>query len=289
LPDSVLLSRVPIQVCAVLFVIGSLLWLAQVLIPWSGWLTSLAFTAVVALYVENATQVTHVAHVTNMFLLLHALWYHFYRHEISAALVAGCFWSEPLYPRWVHALAVFYLGLFYGLSGLGKLMTSGLGWANGVSLQLWTNLWGEQNSLWARFILEHRQLAVAMQVATLFGESSGLLAIVSRRLRPSIGLTLIGFHVGAICVFKWGFHANAVMLALFFLPCDRWVAALIDRLERRAGPPRQVRYPANLWGRFRQALRVRLDVLERCRPEAAPVPSQTNDLDRTILRSRGRS
>jgi hypothetical protein len=266
LPDSVLLSPLPIQVCASLFVLGSFLWLAQLAIPWSGWLTSLAFTAVVALYVENATQVTHVAHVTNVLLLLHALWYHFYRREIRAALAAGCFWSTPLYPRWVHALAVFYLGLFYGLSGLMKLLTSGPGWANGVSLQLWTNLWGEPGSLWTGLIREHRWVAVAMQSATLLGESSGLLAIFLPRLRPFIGLMLIGFHVGAICVFKWGFHANMVMLALFFLPCDRWVAALVARLERKAPEPRVIRYPAGWWGQLRKAVRARLDVLERCRP-----------------------
>src|SRR5207248_767783 len=171
-----------IQVCAVLFVAGSLLWLAQVVIPWSGWLTSLSFTAVVALYVENAVQVTHVAHVTNMLLLLHALWYHFDAREIRASLRAGRFWSTPLYPRWVHALAVCYLGLFYGMSGLLKFLTSGFGWANGVSLQLWTNLWGERGSFWTHLILEHRSVAGAMQAATLLGESSGFLAIFFPRL-----------------------------------------------------------------------------------------------------------
>lgn len=266
LPDSVLLSPLSIQVSGVLFTLGSLLWLAQVFVPWSGWLTSLAFTAVVALYVENATQVTHVAHVTNMLLLLHALWYHLYRNEIRGSLATGCFWSTALYPRWVHAAGVFYLGLFYGMSGLLKLLTSGPGWANGVSLQLWAHLWGEQDSVWTRFILEHRSLAVAMQYATLVGESSGLLAIFSRRLRPFIGLTLIGFHVGAICVFKWGFHANALMLALFFLPCDRWVGALVERWQREAPPPRTIRYPAGWWGQFRKGVRARLDILQRCSP-----------------------
>ena len=105
---------------------------------------------VVALYVENVTQVTHVAHVTNMLLLLHALWYQCYHREIRAALLQRRFWTTRLYPQWVHALGVFYLGLFYGLSGLMKLLTSGPSWANGVSLQLWTNLWGDPDSLLPR-------------------------------------------------------------------------------------------------------------------------------------------
>jgi Vitamin K-dependent gamma-carboxylase len=236
LPNSVLLERHVLHVCGVLFVVGSILWLLQWFVPWSGWLTSLSFTAVVALYVENMTQVTHVAHVANMMLLLHALWYQCYHREIRAALRERRFWTSKLYPRWVHALGVLYLGLFYGLSGLMKLLTSGPGWANGVSLQLWTRLWGDKNSPFTALILEHRWIAVALQYSTLIGETGGLLAIVSRLARPIIGLLLIGFHIGAISVFSWGFHANVAMLILFFFPCDRWIDALASRWEKRSSP-----------------------------------------------------
>lgn len=236
LPDAILLSRLSILILGGLFVLGSLLWLVQVWIPWSGWLTSLSFTGVVALYMENATQATHVAHATNMMLLLHALWYHCYRQEIRTAVAEGRFWTTPLYPRWVHALGVFTLGMLYGLSGLMKLLTSGVSWANGVSLQLWTNLWGDKGSLFTPLLLEHRWIARLLQIVTLVGETGGFLAIVCRWCRPVIGLMLIAFHVGAISVFRWGFHANLVLLILFFLPCDRWIPALVDFLERRARP-----------------------------------------------------
>ena len=228
LPAAVLTNLVVLHVAGVLFVAGSLLWAGRLLVPWSGWITSLSFTAVVALYMENMTQVTHVAHVTNMLLLLHALWYQSWSREIRTASRQGRFWTTRLYPRWVHALAVFYLGLFYGLSGLMKWCTSGPGWANGVSLQLWTHLFGDEQSPFKRLILEHRWMALALQYATLFGETAGLLAIVSRWARPVVGLMLIGFHIGAISVFSWGFHANVAMLFLFFFPCDRWVAALFN-------------------------------------------------------------
>jgi len=236
LPDAILLSRVSILILGGLFVLGSLFWLAQVWIPWSGWLTSLSFTGVVALYMENATQATHVAHATNMMLLIHALWYHCYRQEIRSALAEGRFWITLLYPRWVHALGVFTLGMLYGLSGLMKLLTSGVSWANGVSLQLWTNLWGDKGSLFTPLLLEHRWIARLLQLVTVVGETGGFLAIICRRCRPVIGLMLIAFHVGAISVFRWGFHANLVLLILFFLPCDRWVPALVDFWERRTRP-----------------------------------------------------
>jgi len=229
LPESVLRNLVVLRVCGGLFILGSLLWLSRLLLPWSGWLTSLSFTAVVALYVENMTQVTHVAHVTNMLLLLHALWYQCYHQEIRAALLQKRFWTTRLYPQWVHALGVFYLGLFYGLSGLMKLLTSGPNWANGVSLQLWTNLWGNPDSPFTTLILGQRWIALTLQYSTLIGETGGLLAIVSRWARPVIGLLLIGFHIGAISVFSWGFHANVAMLILFFFPCQRWINGLVDR------------------------------------------------------------
>ena len=96
-------------------------------LPWSGWLTALSFNAVVALYLENSSQETHVAHVAGGFLLIYALWYHFYRREIREADREGRFWRTALYPRWVYSLSVFYLGLFYGMSGFNKIAVSGVG------------------------------------------------------------------------------------------------------------------------------------------------------------------
>ena len=226
LPDWFLLNPIPMQLAGVLFTLGSILWAGGWLVPYSGWLTSLAFTIQVALYMENSTQATHVAHLTNMMLLLYAAWYQCLGQEIRAALRAGQFWTTPLYPQWVHTLAVFYIGLFYGMSGLMKLWTSGPGWANGLSLQLWVKLWGNPNSLATQLILDHRWMARLLQITTLVGETGGLLAIVSRPARIVVGLLLISFHVGAIAVFGWGFHANLILLALFFFPCDRWLTAL---------------------------------------------------------------
>jgi hypothetical protein len=265
LPDSILLSRAVFDACGVLFVIGAIFWGAQLLIPWSGWLTALSFTAVLALYMENAIQCTHVAHVTSMLLLLYALWYQLYARDIRGALREMRFWSTELYPRWVHSLSVFYLGLFYGLSGVNKLLASGPGWANGTALQLWTYLWGERGSPFTQVILWDRTLAQGMQWLTLIGETGGLVAIFSRRLRPLIGLLLISFHVAAISVFKWGFHANLFMLALVFLPFDYWVPRWVAWLEGRSGPPHVIQYPPTWWGTLRRGVRARLDVLSRAR------------------------
>jgi hypothetical protein len=233
LPDAILLNEYVFRTCGALFVAGAALWIVGRGLPWSSWLTTLGFTAVVALYLENASQVTHVAHLTNMLLIVYALWYHFYADEMRAATRAGRFWQMPMFPRWVYSLSVFSVGLFYGWSGLMKLVESGPAWANGVSLQLWVTLFGDPDSLWTRLILSDRRIAAAMQAATLFGETGGFVAIMSARLRPLIGLALIGFHVSAIRVFGWGFHANLLILILVFLPLYTAIPRWVQRWEQR--------------------------------------------------------
>jgi hypothetical protein len=235
LPDAILLShRVRIGF-GVLYALTGLLWLLRWGLPWSSWLCALSFLAVLCLYVENSSQVTHVAHLSAHLLLIQALWYQFYAWEIRQADARGRFWQTPLYPHWVHFLSVFAIGTFYGWSGLSKLLESGLGWANGLPLQLWANLWGEQQSLWTQLILADRRFAAILQATTLVGETAGFLAVVSRRARPWIGLLLIGFHIGQIAVFGWGFHANMLMLGLFFLPVEPLVNRWGERRETRKG------------------------------------------------------
>ncbi len=214
------------------FAVGASLWLAGRGVPWSSWLAALGFTALMALQMEGSCQTTHVAHATNLLLIVNALWYHCDGPEIRRARAAGRFWQTPLYPGWAYGLSVFCLGMFYGWSGLSKLKASGLAWPNGLSLQLWVRLWGDPDSWATRLILADRRLARFLQTTTLLGELGGLVAVVSRRLRPLVGLALIGFHGGAIAVFGWGFHANVVLLALVFLPFPEGIRWLLARQER---------------------------------------------------------
>ena len=234
LPDAILLNRGVLIACGVLFAAAALLWMRRVLIPWSSWTAALAFNAVIVLYHENSSQLTHVAHVAGAFLLIYALWYHFYAQEIRAADRERRFWQTALYPRWVYSLSVFYLGLFYGLSGFNKIAESGLFWANGLSLQLWVELFGDHHSIFTQMILSSRAMARAMQWTALLGECGGLVAIFSTRLRPLVGLALISFHIGQICIFGWGFHTNMLMLALVFLPVYQWTPRAVAWWENRS-------------------------------------------------------
>ena len=74
-----------------------------------------------------------------------------------------------------------------------------------------------------------------MQATALLGECGGLVAIFSARLRPLVGLALISFHIGQICIFGWGFHTNMLMLALVFLPVYQWTPRVVAWWEGTIG------------------------------------------------------
>ncbi len=261
LPASTLHARALSYVFGLLYLAGALLWIGQLGLPWAGWLTAISYNVAVSLFLENATQATHVGHITGMMLLLYAMWYHTCNKEIRAAVAAGQFWTTPLYPRWVYSAGAFYIGLFYGLSGLSKLLQSGTGWANGVSLQLWAELFGHKNNIFTQLILRSRWLAALMQWTALIGETSGLLAAFWPLSRPVVGLLLIGFHVGQICVFGWGFHANMLLIALHFLPVSDVLAWIVKPcLRPDSSAPRRLTFARNALGKLREGVAKRLNL-----------------------------
>jgi hypothetical protein len=208
----------------VVYVLGSITWITRKLVPFSSWATTAAFLAITALHLQFSQQATHVAHLPAMLMVVYALWYQLCAADIRKANREGRFLETPLYPRWVHGLSVYSVGVFYGWSGISKLLQSGIDWPNGVSLQLWASLWGNSHSFLTGLILANRRLATFLQWIVLIGELGAIPAIFFSKIRCWIGLVLIGFHLGQIAVFGWGFHANLILIALIFLPVDRWVA-----------------------------------------------------------------
>jgi|SRR5580692_1016869 putative Ca2+/H+ antiporter (TMEM165/GDT1 family) len=230
LPEAALHSERTIQIANYTFWIGSLLWLANLLLPWTSWLSCLSFMSVVALQFENSNGMHHAANMISGLLFVSAIWYHFYAREIRAAMSARALFRSPVYPRWVYLLSVCYVSLFYASAGFSKIATSGLGWVNGVSLQLWVFLWGDRTSTVATTILSSRNAATVFQGCTLLLEVSTILAIPFARLRPWIGLALLGFHHGISEVFHYEFDFNAILLALVLLPFLPVVSMLGKRI-----------------------------------------------------------
>ena len=58
---------------------------------------------------------------------------------------------------------------------------------------------------------------------TLVMETSGVLAVFPR-LRTWIGLALVGFYVGVLLTFDYGFQLNLLFTALYLLPVEPWVS-----------------------------------------------------------------
>lgn len=228
LPSSLLSSMAFYNVVRGVLLVATALWAVRVWIPVSCWATVFAFTLLWSLRMENLTNGAHIFNVTNMLLFVHAMWFHFYRHEIAAASRRGDFWSTPCYPRWVLLLCVFYLGWFHSMAGFTKIATSGLGWGDGVSLQLWVKLFGWEPSPFGQLILYDTRLTAWLQTGALVIECASVLCVLHRWLRYAVGLGLLGFYIGVLSTFvTFGFHFNAILVAWFLLPVDRWLGARV--------------------------------------------------------------
>ncbi len=218
--------------------ISAALWALRIWIPFSCWTTVACFTLMWSLRMENLTNGAHIFNVTNMLLVIHAMWFHFYRHEIRSGIQEGTFWTDKNYPRWVFWLCVFYLGWFHSLAGFTKLACCGPAWGNGTSMQLWVNLFGWKASPLAQVMLFDSRLTAVLQTGALVIECLSIVAIFHWALRYLVGFGLIGFYIGVLGTFvTFGFHFNAILVAMFLLPCDRLFGLNFDQTESPPSAP----------------------------------------------------
>lgn len=223
MPEKVVRSLIVYEVVRLLLIAGIIGWAFQKMLPFSCWLTVFSAHCLWALRMENVSSGAHVFHLTNWLLTIHALWIYFYTVPIKRALKEGEFWKKPLVPRWVFLLSVFYIGWFHSCAGIAKLSYSGLDWANGISLQLWTHQFAWRESPTSQLLLNSRLMTQMLQVGTLIFETTAILAIFHRHLRLLCGLALAGFYVGVLTSFvDFGFHMNFLLVLWFFLPIEEW-------------------------------------------------------------------
>jgi len=198
------------------------LWLFQRLLPFSAWLTAILFTLAWAVRLENMGKTIHVSHLTALLLWVLAWWRQETMAEFRAARAQGQSWSGLYYPEWVFQSCLVITALFYGWAGWSKLAASGLDWANGISMQIWTRLWGNPNFFATQWVLESRPISMFLQTLSLALEVFAPLAILPI-FRTWIGLGLIGMHLGIVTIFGWGFHGNMIFIALLMLPFRQWL------------------------------------------------------------------
>ena len=198
------------------------LWILQRLLPFSAWLTALLFTLAWAVRLENMGKTIHVSHLTALLLWVLAWWRQETIEEFQEARDQGQSWSGLFYPEWVFQSCLAITALFYGWAGWSKLASSGFDWANGISMQLWTRLWGNPHVFATHWVLESRPLSMFLQALSLVLEVLAPLAILGL-FRTWIGLGLIGMHLGIVTIFGWGFHGNMIIVALLMLPFRQWL------------------------------------------------------------------
>jgi hypothetical protein len=222
LPDAVLSSDAVAWSFRGLLWVGAILWALNRLLPLSPWMTVVGLTGLWSLHVENATNTNHCFHLANNLLAIYAIWATVDAREIRAAIREGRYWTTPLVPRWVTLGCIAYIGLFHTAAGLSKLWFSGAGWASGITLQLWTHLWGRPWMPTTQWILASRTFTQWLQIGTLVVETAGILAIFPR-LRTLIGLATLSFYAGVLLTFDYGFQFNALFTALYLLPVEWWL------------------------------------------------------------------
>ncbi|MCY2943882.1 MAG: hypothetical protein WCO91_04925 [Gemmataceae bacterium] len=198
------------------------LWLCQRCLPISPWLCAAFFTFAWAVRLENMGKTIHVSHLSALMLWILAWWRQTTLSEFRLAKAQGTPWSGLYYPEWVFQSCLLGVCFFYGWAGWSKLAESGLDWPNGISMQIWTRLWGNPHFFATQWILDSRPLAIVLQAMSIVFEVFAPLAILPR-CRFWIGLGLVAMHLGIITVFGWGFHGNMIFIALLMFPFRSWL------------------------------------------------------------------
>ncbi len=223
LPHAALASSIPFWICRGLLIAGGVSWFLQRGLPWSPWLTTAGFIGLWSMHIENTWAGAHIFHTSAMLIVLHAVWITLYSREIKAALREKRYWYAAIYPRWVFVAGLFYLGIFHTYAGLAKFAYSGVGWANGESLQLWAHMDGYRWSPATQLLLNSRTAAMGLQWLTLVAETGAVFAVPFRWSRILFGLLLVGFYCGVLLTFPYGFQFNLLLTAAYFLPLEEWL------------------------------------------------------------------
>ena len=96
LPTSFVESPIFFETMKWTYFVAAIFWFFNKLIPYSSWICTIGFTAVMGLYFENIYFSDHQGIMINMLMIIYCLWYHFYHRHIKEAIQAKNYWASPL-------------------------------------------------------------------------------------------------------------------------------------------------------------------------------------------------
>ncbi|GEM_PF-5385466 len=190
----------------IVFLVAGGLWSLNLLTPFTGWLTSLSYLLFTSMIFENSPGAErHSIHLVPMLFLIFSIYYQFYSQELKNSIsIPNGIKLDISGPRWCIDLLVFVIGINHSWAGFSKFLESGLGWSNGISLQLWVHMWGQDNYL-NDLIINSTRFAIFSQWSVIIVESSAVCAFFFRKNRVWWGLLLIFFHLVNQWMWGWNF------------------------------------------------------------------------------------
>ncbi|HEX8700403.1 MAG TPA: HTTM domain-containing protein [Myxococcaceae bacterium] len=150
-------------------------------------------------------------------------------------------WRKPALrqqwlPAWCTYLLRFQVGVVYVFAGLAKLTTDWL--VHAQPLQIWLS--ARTSMPWVGPFLEQRWVAYGAAWAGFLFDTTIVLFLLTRRLRPLAYVAVLGFHAATLALFPIGmFPVIMVTAALVFFDSawPRWLGERLRVLFRRDARP----------------------------------------------------
>lgn len=161
---------------------------------------------------------------------------------LALALAMVAFRGPGERRRFTMGFTYFFIGLGYTISGVCKLVGTGLTWPDGVHLWMWIHEKGIDAfakfgvmdfNLIQELALNHYWVATAFLLVGLLTELSAFL-MWWRRFRLPVGVAVLGLHTGIYAVMGILFWLSMIELALLTFPWARWIDAVLERTGRSA-------------------------------------------------------
>jgi len=149
---------------------------------------------------------------------------------------------------WPLKLAHVLLAMTYFSTGVTKLLSGGLDWMNGYTLQSYTFQDAINRGLpLGVWLAQHYELSVALSIFTILFETFFFVSLLVPRTAPLFFLTGVFFHLGLFATGGHPFfpHMLLLLMLLFFLDTSWWRVRVARPIQALA---------ATLRGRQTQAL-----------------------------------